>query len=145
MVQKLWPFQDWKYAKRGGVSYNVPLDALFFAFGKAHSKSNIWIIHVQATWLVNPSTLIVDQKWHWQVVVKLNRAIKLNIQAIFRGGLLCRYRDWPKVYLITYSWTNYFTETLKKIRYYIANLIYIIWWITIKFKNIIQFHSFNYL
>ena len=36
----------------------------------------IWIIHVQATWLVNPSSLIVDQKWHWQVVVKFNRAIK---------------------------------------------------------------------
>ena len=49
------------------------------------------IIHVQATWLVNPSTLIVDQKWHWQVVVKFNRAIKLNIQAIFRGGLLCSH------------------------------------------------------
>jgi hypothetical protein len=25
------------------------------------------------------------QKWHWQVVVKFNRATKLNIQAIFRG------------------------------------------------------------
>ena len=24
-------FEDWKYAKRGGVSFNVPLDALFFA------------------------------------------------------------------------------------------------------------------
>ena len=32
-------FEDWKYAKRGGVSYNVPLDALFFAFGIYHSKS----------------------------------------------------------------------------------------------------------
>jgi histidinol dehydrogenase len=29
-------FEDWKYAKRGGVSYNVPLDALFFAFGIYH-------------------------------------------------------------------------------------------------------------
>ena len=76
-------------AKRGEVSYNVPLDALFLAFGKPQFKV-IWIIHVQ-TWLVNPSTLIVDQKWHWHVVVKFNRATKLNIQAIFRGGLLCSH------------------------------------------------------
>ena len=70
----------------------------FFAFEKPHSV--IWIIHVQTTWLVNPSTLIVDQKWHWQVVVKLNRATKLNIQAIFRGGLLCSHSFWEKSYYI---------------------------------------------
>ena len=60
----------------------------------------IWIIHVQATWLVNPSTLIVDQKWHWQVVVKFNRATKLNKQAIFRGGLLCSHSFGGKSYYI---------------------------------------------
>ena len=61
------------------------------------------IIHVQATWLVNPSTLIVDQKWHWQVVVKLNRAIKLNIQAIFRGGLLCSHSFGGEILLYSHS------------------------------------------
>ena len=58
------------------------------------------LIHVQATWLVNPSTLTVDQKWHWQVVVKFNRATKLNIQAIFRGGLLCSHSFGGKSYYI---------------------------------------------
>jgi hypothetical protein len=33
-------------AKRGGVSHNVPLDALFFAFGKPHSKSFGSSMHV---------------------------------------------------------------------------------------------------
>ena len=59
-----------------------------------------WGIHVQSTWLVNPSTLIVDQKWHWQVVVKFNRATKLNIQAMFRGGLLCSHSFGGKSYYI---------------------------------------------
>ena len=82
-------------AKRGGVSYNVPI----FCFWETPFKV-IWTIHVQATWLVNPSTLIVDQKWHWQVVVKFNRATKLNIQAIFRGGLLCSNSFGGKSYYI---------------------------------------------
>jgi hypothetical protein len=60
-------------------------------------------IHVQATWLVNPSTLIVDQKWHWQVAVKFNRAIKLNIQAIFRGGLLCSHSFGREILLYSHS------------------------------------------
>ena len=47
-----------------------------------------------------PSTLIVDQKWHWQVVVQFNRATKLNIQAIFRGGLLCSHSFGGKSYYI---------------------------------------------
>jgi hypothetical protein len=82
-------------AKRGGVSYNVPI----FGFWETPFEV-IWIIHVQATWLVNPSTLIVDQRWHWQVVVTFNRATKLNIQAMFRGGLLCSHSFGGKSYYI---------------------------------------------
>jgi hypothetical protein len=76
-----------------------PIRCPIFCFWETPFKV-IWIIHVQVTWLVNPSTLIVDQQWHWEVVVKFNRATKLNIQAIFRGGLLCSHSFGVKSYYI---------------------------------------------
>ena len=48
---------------------NINLNCKFEQHDKVFLPGIIWIIHVQAIWLVNPSTLIVDQKWHWQVVV----------------------------------------------------------------------------